>query len=185
MPVAEGIAALLEPPVAEQLNPSGCAEIKLAPRRKPSSAGAGRGRIDYDGLLAVRAEEGGTTLYWFGTLLPHGESRLHQLVYRLSMVDFHTMMLVYTFLLLSSVWLALARGRWAGRAAAVLVTAFSLLWFGVNQQWEGRILYSVSSSHGVTQSDLAVPLLIVSAAVVRSLRFVLARATDGPESTDR
>jgi hypothetical protein len=91
------------------------------------------------------------------------------------MVDFHTMMVVYSLLLLSAVWLAFARGRWATLAAAVLLTGCSLLWFGVNQRWEGRILYTVSSTHGVTQSDLAVPLLIASALVVRALRSALGR----------
>jgi hypothetical protein len=109
---------------------------------------------------------------------------VHQLVYRLSIVDFHTMMFVYTLLLLSTVWLAFARGRWGSLAAAALLAGSSLLWFGVNQQWEGRILYSVSSSHGVTQSDLAVPLLIMSALAVRRLRAILGRRPDGTKTAN-
>ena len=118
-------------------------------------------------------------LHWAGALLPPGESRVHHLVQRLSAVDFHTMMFVYSFLLLSTAWLAFARGRWATLAAVLLLSGFSLLWFGVNHRWEGRILYTVSTAHGVTQADLVVPALILSALVVRGLRIAMARPSDG------
>jgi hypothetical protein len=52
------------------------------------------------------------------------------------------------------------------------VTGFSLLWFGVNGRWEGRILYSLSPHHGVTEADLMVPALLAVALVVQGIRFL-------------
>jgi hypothetical protein len=46
-----------------------------------------------------------------------------------------------------------AAGRW-GRPGAVVLAGFSLMWLLVDQPLEGAVLFSVTSSHGLTDGDL-------------------------------
>lgn len=93
------------------------------------------------------------------------------LLQRLSTVDFQTMLEVHALLVLSACWLAFSRRRWTTILAWLAVLGFSFAWFGVNQQWEGEILYSFSPTHGLTRADLLVPQVIGIALAVRGVRF--------------
>ena len=48
----------------------------------------------------------------------------------------------------------LAAGRF-GRPGAVVLAAVSLLWLLVNKPMEGRVLFTVDETHGLTAGDLA------------------------------
>ena len=100
---------------------------------------------------------------------------LHELMHRLAVVDVQTMLAVHALLTLSAAALAFARRWWTTTLAWLAVIGFSLAWFGVNNRWEGRILYEFSPSHGLTEADLVVPTTVAAALVVRGVRF-LARA---------
>jgi hypothetical protein len=93
-------------------------------------------------------------------------------VQRLSVVDVQTMLAVHALLILSACWLAFCRRWWTTVPAALAVTGFSLLWLGVNQRWEGRTLYVFSATHGLTEADLVIPVVIGAALVVRTLRYL-------------
>jgi hypothetical protein len=105
-------------------------------------------------------------------LITRAEANLHELAHRLATVDVQTMLMVHALLTLSACWLAFARRWWSVIPAVLAVTGFSLLWFGVNGRWEGRILYSLSPHHGVTEADLMVPALLAVALVVQGIRFL-------------
>jgi hypothetical protein len=103
---------------------------------------------------------------------PWAEAHLHQVMQRLSAVDVKTMLSVHALLILSGCWLAFSRRRWATILAGLAVIGFSLVWFGVNHRWEGRILYQVAPTHGVTEADLVVPAVIGMALLVRGIRGI-------------
>ena len=115
---------------------------------------------------------GGTELRWVERFIPTAEVHIHELVQRLAAVDVQTMLAVHALLTLSACWLAFARRWWTTIPAWLAVIGFSLLWFGVNNRWEGRILYEFSPSHGLTQADLVVPALIAAALLVRGIRHL-------------
>jgi hypothetical protein len=115
---------------------------------------------------------GGTTLHWIDVWVPRVAAHLHELLHRLSVVNVQTMLAVHTGLVASACWLAFSRGRWKTLLAWIAVVAFSLTWFGVNNRWEGRILYTVAPTHGLTEADLMAPALIAAALVIRGLRYL-------------
>ena len=119
-----------------------------------------------------RLTGGGTALRWLESFVPRIAAHLHDLVQRLSTAGLQTMLTVHALLLLSACWLAFSRHRWATTLAWLAVIGFSLIWFGVNQQWEGRILYNFSPTHGLTEADLTVPVVIAAALAVRGVRWV-------------
>ena len=138
-------------------------------RREPGR----RGQIEQGGEFAAGGRAGGgTELRWVERFIPAAEAHLEELVQRLSVVDVQTMLVVHALLTLSACWLAFSRRWWTTFPAWLAVIGFSLLWFGVNNRWEGRILYEVSPHHGLTQADLLVPVLIAAALLVRGLRFL-------------
>lgn len=91
---------------------------------------------------------------------------------RLSAVDVQTMLAVHALLILSACWLAFSRRWWTTALAGLATIGFSLIWFGVNHQWEGRILYEVAPKHGLTQADLEVPLALAAALLIRWVRYL-------------
>lgn len=101
-------------------------------------------------------------------------TRFAELLDRLSQVGVPTRLTVYTLLVVSASGLARARGRWTAAAAAgFAVTAAT--WFGVNGRWEGRVLYVITSDHGLTEADLAVPVLLGLALLARAGRSLHSR----------
>lgn len=89
---------------------------------------------------------------------------------RLTVVGFQTMLAVHALVILSGCLLASARSRWSAGLAGLALAACSLVWFGVNQRWEGRTLMRVSATHGITQADLVVPVVLGLALGWRALR---------------
>jgi hypothetical protein len=115
---------------------------------------------------------GGTALHWVEVWVPRVGAFLHDLAHRLSVVDVRTMLAVHALLVASACWLAFSRGWWKTLLAWITVLTCSLTWFGVNNQWEGRTLYTVSPTHGLTEADLMVPALIGVALTIRLLRYL-------------
>src|SRR3954452_25117992 len=141
-------------------------------RREPGR----RGQIEGRWRARRRSRTGGGgELRWVERFIPVAEAHLHDLVHRLAVVDVQTMLAVHALLILSACWLAFSRRWWTTIPAWLSVIGFSLIWFGVNHKWEGRVLYEFSPKHGLTQADLVAPVAIAVALVVRALRF-LARA---------
>jgi uncharacterized membrane protein YphA (DoxX/SURF4 family) len=85
---------------------------------------------------------------------------------RLAQVDVQTMLTVHGLLVASACWLVVAR-RWRTPVAALAVGFFSYLWFGVNQRWEGRVLFSFSPTRGLTEADMVVPVVVGIALLLR------------------
>ncbi|HST85854.1 MAG TPA: hypothetical protein VLL08_29220 [Kineosporiaceae bacterium] len=142
---------------------------------KAGSPSAGRGRVvglrDAGRVAVGRGlSGGGIALRWVEEFRPWAEAHVHDLVQRLSSVDVQTMLTVHALLILSACWFAFSRRAWATILAALAVIGFSLVWFGVNHRWEGRILYEVAPHHGLTEADLQVPAAIAIALVVRGIR---------------
>jgi hypothetical protein len=104
--------------------------------------------------------------------VPRAEAFGHHLLHRLSAVDVRTMLAVHALLVASACWLAFSRGRRRTVLAWTAVLGCSLTWFAVNNRWEGRTLYTVTPTHGLTEADLMVPALIAVALAIRLLRFV-------------
>jgi hypothetical protein len=93
-------------------------------------------------------------------------AHLTQLTDRLAQVGFQTMLTVHGLLVAAACWLVVAR-RWQTPVAAVAVGFFSCLWFAVNQRWEGRVLFAFSDSHGLTEADMVVPVVVGIALLLR------------------
>jgi len=111
-------------------------------------------------------------------------TRFAELLDRLSQVGVPTRLAVYTLLVVAAWGLARARGRWTAEAAAgFAVTAAT--WFGVNGRWEGRVLYVITSDHGLTEADLAVPVLLGLALLARAGRSLHHRYGRRPESSPK
>lgn len=108
-------------------------------------------------------------MHWAELFARQAELRLDAHLQRLSRVDVQTMLLVHALLVLSACGLAFTRRWWTTIAAMVALAGCSVVWFGVNQHWEGRVLFAFSATHGLTQADLAVPVLTGAALVVRGL----------------
>jgi hypothetical protein len=115
---------------------------------------------------------GGVALHWVDVWGPRLHVRVHELALQLAGVSVQTMLAVHALLILSACWLAFSRGRWRPILAGIAVVSCSVVWFGVNGRWEGRTLYIVSPTHGVTQADLVAPACIAIAFVVRGLRYL-------------
>jgi hypothetical protein len=104
--------------------------------------------------------------------LPRAEAFGHELLHRLSVVSVQTMLAVHGLLVASACWLAFSRGRWRTLLAWVAVAGCSLTWFAVNNRWEGRTLYTVAPTHGLTEADVMVPALVAAALTIRGLRYL-------------
>jgi hypothetical protein len=126
--------------------------------------------------MGIGIQGGSTALDWVQAHVRTADAQLQLLGHRLETVDLQTMLAVHALLVASAVALALARRRWTTLLAALCVLGCSPVWLAVNQQWEGRVLIKVSSTHGITQADLTVPAVIGVALMVRWLRY-LGRAT--------
>jgi hypothetical protein len=82
------------------------------------------------------------------------------------------MLAVHALLVASAVWLALARRWWTTLAAWICVGGLGVAWMAVTHQWEGRILFKVSPTHGITQADLTFPAVVGIALAIRFLRYL-------------
>ena len=132
-----------------------------------------RGGIEDAGRVAIgKLSGGGIALRWVEEFKPWAEVHVHEVVQRLSAVDVQTMLAVHALLILSACWFAFSRRVWTTILAALALIGFSLLWFGVNHRWEGRILYEVAPHHGLTEADLQVPAAIAIALAVRAIRAI-------------
>src|ERR1700760_3002508 len=104
-------------------------------------------------------------------LSPEMPGLVNGAVHRLHQASEGELLAALALLVASGLCLALVRG-WilTGLAwLAVLVGGFA--WLEGDQEHEGRILFPLSSSHGITQTDLVFPLVVVLALL---LRLVLA-----------
>ncbi len=82
--------------------------------------------------------------------------------------DFYHSLVLMMVLFITAAW-SLAR---PSIGVAILLALLSVSWVLFNGPLEGRILYSMSSSHGVTESDLlaVVGCLLALAAFARAVR---------------
>ncbi|MBT0772129.1 hypothetical protein KIH74_24510 [Kineosporia sp. J2-2] len=71
----------------------------------------------------------------------------------------------FVALVLAGLFLALARTPRATLVCALAVAVTSFVWLRANQLHEGRVLVRFSASHGLTEADLLVPLVVITAGV--------------------
>jgi hypothetical protein len=87
----------------------------------------------------------------------------------LSLSQLHVL---FWLLVASGCWVALSRAR-APRTAWLSVVICSVAWLRWDKVREGRILVSFGATHGLTEADLIVPLVVCAAAATSGLRQAL------------
>ena len=87
-----------------------------------------------------------------------------------TMPDLH---LVFLLLIVTGCWAAVVQSRWAMLPWSALV-ACSVAWLRVDQLREGRVLLTLSATHGLTEADLWVPAVVFAAATTSSAQRLVA-----------
>ena len=86
------------------------------------------------------------------------------------------MLLACVLLILAGLAVALTRRRATSVPAAFGLVLSSVIWLRVSQPREGTVLVLLAPTHGVTEADLLVPLVVGLAVTVRAVRGLSAGA---------
>jgi len=81
--------------------------------------------------------------------------------------------------------LVLTRAAVGTTVAVLALGVTSVAWFRVDQAREGAVLIKIAPTHGLTEADLLVPVVVVFAVLGRSLLAMVRRTRRRARSLDR